>query len=82
MVSFNQQDGHEDRLDWQMLCDGGIALYWRRELLEEDVNWFRQQDYCVFSFDCKRWSSTEERHSDFQRTLSFPAHYGRNLADR
>ena len=79
MVAFNQQDKHGNRLDWKILRDGSITLYWRRELFDEDLDWFRQQHYQVFSFDCERWASTEEMHADFQRTLSFPAYYGRNL---
>ncbi len=79
MTAFNHRDEHENQLDWKILRDGSVALYWKRELLDEDVSWFRQQNYQVFSFDCQQWSSTEEMHTDFQRTLSFPAYYGRNL---
>jgi hypothetical protein len=79
MAAFNQQDSHENRLDWEILRDGSVALYWRRELLDEDVSWFRQQNYQVFSFDCERWRSTEAMHTDFERMLNFPAYYGRNL---
>src|ERR1700722_7277587 len=79
MTAFNQHDEHENRLDWKILRDGSIALYWRRELFDEVLAWFRQQHYQVSSFDCERWVSTEEMHADLQRTLSFPAYYGRNL---
>jgi hypothetical protein len=79
MVAFNHQDEHEQRIDWKILRDGGIALYWRRELFDRDLDWFFKQHYQVFSFDCQRWASTAEMHADFQRTLNFPGHYGRNL---
>jgi hypothetical protein len=79
MAVFNQQDRYENRLDWEILRDGSVALYWRSEFLDEDVSWFRQQNYQVFSFNCELWNSSEEMHIDFQRTLNFPAYYGRNL---
>jgi hypothetical protein len=79
MAPFTHQEEHENRLDWQILRDGSIALYWRRELLDEDILWFRQQNYQIFSFNCDRWASSEQMHADFQRTLNFPGYYGRNL---
>lgn len=79
MAAFVQQDRYGDRLDWKILCDGSIALYWRREFLDEDIHWLRQQNYQVFSFDCERWASREEMHADFQRALKFPDYYGKNL---
>jgi hypothetical protein len=79
MASFNQEDRNENQLDWKILRDGSVALYWRCELLDEDLSWFRQQHYQVFTFDCDRWSSSEEMHTDFQKALNLPAYYGRNL---
>jgi hypothetical protein len=79
MAAFTQEDISENRLDWKILRDGGISLYWRREFLEQDIVWFSQQSYQVFRFDCGLWVSREEMHTDFLRTLNFPAYYGRNL---
>jgi hypothetical protein len=28
MTAFNQLDEHESQLDWQILRDGSVALYW------------------------------------------------------
>jgi hypothetical protein len=79
MAPFTQLDEHEQRLDWTILRDGSIALYWRREIFDEDIQWFGQQNYNVISFDCERWVSSAEMHADFHKTLTFPAHYGRNM---
>ena len=79
MAAFTERDKYEHRLDWNILRDGGIALYWRRDFFDDDMLWLRQQDYQVFPFDCARWASHEEMHADFQRTLGFPDYYGRNL---
>ena len=69
----------ESRLDFSLIRDGGITLYWRSEYLREDIEWFRQQKYQVFSFDCARWISSEQMHTDFQEILALPRWYGKNL---
>ena len=37
MTLFNNSPEDWQRLDWQILRDGGIALYWRQEYLADDV---------------------------------------------
>jgi len=79
MAAFDEQEESRKRLDWEILRDGGINLYLRREYLDEDIDWLRKQHYQVFLFDCTKWTSSEVMHADFARTLSFPSYYGRNL---
>lgn len=69
----------EDALDWDILRNGPIALYFRRVTLEEDVAWFRGRGYEVFSFDCSQWSDEAAFHKAAATTLRFPEYYGRNL---
>jgi hypothetical protein len=78
MAAFDAQDQTKEALDWVVLRDGGIALYLRREYLDEDLERFRQQNYHLYSFNCENWTSGG-MHADFERTLSFPSDYGRNL---
>jgi Barstar (barnase inhibitor) len=79
MAAFDQQEDSRKRLDWEILRDGGINLYLRREYLDADIDWLRSQHYQVFPFDCTKWRSSEVMHADFARTLSFPSYYGKNL---
>lgn len=79
MAAFTQRDAYGQPLDWTILRDGGVALYWRRDLFDNDIEWFRQQHYQIFPFDCSRWVSSEDMHTDLQRALAFPAYYGKNL---
>lgn len=79
MTAFSKQEALENRLDWKILRDGGVNLYWRRKYLEEVAVWFRVRNYQVISFGCDGWTSSEAMHGDFQRALSLPEHYGRNL---
>ncbi|HTD22243.1 MAG TPA: barstar family protein [Terriglobales bacterium] len=78
MAVFGQQEEYKNRLDWQILRDGSIALYLRQEYLNEDADWLRQHDYQVFACDCTQWTTEEAMHTGFQRTLSFPDYYGKN----
>lgn len=78
MPAFDTEEQKKEALDWVILRDGGIALYWRREYLDQDVEWFRQQNYQIYSSNCEEWASGG-MHTDFQKTLSFPSYYGSNL---
>jgi hypothetical protein len=78
MAPFDVQDKNKETLDWVILRDGGIALYWRPEYLSEDLEWFHQQNYQFHSFDCEKWTHGG-MHADFQRSFSFPSCYGHNL---
>ena len=78
MAAFDAQDQTQETLDWIILRDGGIALYLRREYLDEDLEWFRQQSYELYSFNCEKWTLSG-MHADFERTLNFPSYYGSNL---
>jgi hypothetical protein len=76
MTLFSNSPADWQRLDWQILRDGGIALYWRQEYLTDDVQWFASQNYDIYEFDCERWRSEEEMYSDIGRVLRFSEWWG------
>jgi hypothetical protein len=79
MPFFNNTADDWQRLDWQILRDGGIQLYWRREYLAEDTQWLAEHDYDVFEFACETWLSQDGMFSDFARVLRLPEWFGRNF---
>lgn len=79
MSFFNNTPDDWQRLDWQILRDGGIQLYWRREYLIEDTQWFAKHEYDVFEFACETWESRERMFSDFVRVLRLPDYFGHNF---
>jgi Barstar (barnase inhibitor) len=79
MPFFNNNPDDWQRLDWQILRDGGIQLYWRREYLIEDSQWLAKHDYDVFEFACETWESQDDMFSDFARVLRLPDYVGRNF---
>lgn len=79
MTVFGQQEDYRNRLDWQILRDGSVSLYFKPEYLHADVEWLRQHDYQIFTCDCTQWTTEEAMHTGFQQTLSFPDYYGKNV---
>jgi len=79
MATFTGDPDESTRLDWRILQNGAICLYFRRRILDEDIAWLREQGYEVHEFDCSRWASESDFHADVSRDLGFPAWYGHNL---
>jgi RNAse (barnase) inhibitor barstar len=79
MATFTGDPDETTRLDWRILQNGAMCLYFQRHILDEDVAWLGAQRYEVYHFDCGRWTSEPEFHADVSRQLGFPAWYGRNL---
>jgi len=79
MPFFNNTPNDWQRLDWQILRDGGIHLYWRREYLVEDTKWFANHDYDVFELACETWESQDDMFTDLARVLRLPDYFGRNF---
>lgn len=79
MPFFNNTPSDWQRLDWQILRDGGIQLYWRREYLVEDSQWFAKHDYDVFEFGCETWKSQDEMFTDFACVLRLLDYFGHNF---
>jgi RNAse (barnase) inhibitor barstar len=79
MTVFSPNEDNEERRDWAILRDGGVALYWRPEALNKDRGWLESNDYNIVEFDAARWSSEEQMHDALRSGLSFPYYYGKNL---
>jgi RNAse (barnase) inhibitor barstar len=79
MTSFREDPSEWQRLDWRLLHNSPIALYYRAEILAEDLAWLRTQGYAVDEFDSSKWDSAAGFHSDVELRLGFPDYYGQNL---
>jgi RNAse (barnase) inhibitor barstar len=66
-------------LDWRLLRDGPIVLYFRPETLAADIAWLRGHSYDVKELDASTWADEVAMHDDLAATLSFPDYYGKNL---
>ena len=79
MAVFTPDEANDQRRDWTILRDGGVALYWRPEVLNQDINWLQSNEYNVIEFDAGRWITEEQMHDSLRSALSFPYYYGKNL---
>ena len=72
-------DNWAQRLDWRILQNGPIALYFNPKILDDDITWFENQQYVICSFDCSTWKTVDDFHRDVADILKFPEYYGKNL---
>ena len=79
MAGFSDTPDSYDRVDWDLLQNGPVNLYWRPEILNDDSRWLAQHGYTVHTFDASRWNTEVEMHLDIQPALGFPEYYGNNL---
>src|SRR6266566_9808520 len=80
MTAFQHDETASSRLDYTLLRDGGISLYYSEEILGEDLDWMRDQHYLVHEFDCTTWRTEDIFHTQVAETFGFPSYYGRNPA--
>lgn len=78
MPAFKKIPEDWQRIDWQIIRDGGISLYWRPTYLSEDVNWLAAHGYHIYDFNCELWHSNEEMFSEISRVLRFSEWWGPN----
>lgn len=78
MAVFQEPEDFQ-RLDYELLLNGSITLYFRPDYLAEDASWLKAHDYRLDSFDCSAWDSEETMYEALATTLEFPEYFGRNL---
>ncbi len=79
MAPFRWPDD-ANRLDFELLRESPVSLYFSREVLAEHVAWLREQRYTVHAFDCSGWASEDDFHRVVGPALGFPKYGGRNMA--
>ena len=80
MAVFRDDPDDYQQLDFTLMQNGATTLYYRTEILAEDVKWLIAHNYQVNNFDCSLWQNEEHMYSSFAETLRFPHYFGRNLA--
>jgi RNAse (barnase) inhibitor barstar len=79
MATFNDIEEVFHRLDWSILQNGWISLYWKKSILAKDLEWFEKENYKIVDFDCKLWTDIAEMHGQLKQKLNFPDYYGKNF---
>ncbi len=78
MAIFQNDPDELQRLDWSILQNGWTSLYWKMGILENDLLWFKSENYSIADFDCKTWTDKIEMHKQLKTELDFPDYYGEN----
>jgi RNAse (barnase) inhibitor barstar len=79
-VAVFKDDPEEwQRLDWQLLQNSPITLYFSPSVLDADAAWFVEQRYRALYFRAADHASSEELLAALGKVLGFPEYYGRNL---
>lgn len=79
MAIFRNEPEAFQRLDWILLQMEQLHLYFRPQVLLEDVEWLKRHNYRVNSFECSIWVGESEMHEALSCSLEFPGYYGSNL---
>jgi RNAse (barnase) inhibitor barstar len=79
MVAFSTDGSEWQRLDLSLLQNSPVALYFRPEVLEEDMARLRGEGYKLDEFDCTKWITEADFHAEVATYFAFPDYYGRNL---
>jgi hypothetical protein len=66
-------------LDFRLVQNTFVTMFWRASLLDETVGWLREHAYRVVEFDAGSWSSEADMYNDIALGLNFPDYFGRNL---
>ncbi|HEX8286880.1 MAG TPA: barstar family protein [Pyrinomonadaceae bacterium] len=80
MAVFRDDSDDHQQLDFALMQNGATTLYYRTEILAEDIKWLIAHNYQVDNFDCAKWQNEEDMYSSFAETLDFPDYFGGNLA--
>ncbi len=66
-------------MDFRLVQNTFVTMYWRSSLLGETVGWLRSHGYEVAEFDAGAWTSAAGMFDDVAERLQFPGYFGRNL---
>jgi RNAse (barnase) inhibitor barstar len=78
MAMFKEPECYQ-RLDFALLQNGPIALYYRLEILAADEETLKKLGYAVSVVDTSLLTQEEGLLAHIGRQLAFPAYYGVNL---
>jgi hypothetical protein len=66
-------------VDFRLVHNTFVTMFWRSSLLDETVDWLRSHRYDVVEFDAGSWASDADMFDDLAEGLNLPDYFGRNL---
>ena len=72
MASWDTDAETPHPLDFRLVHNTFVTMFWRASLLDETVDWFRSHAYDVVEFDAGAWSSEAVMYDDLALGSTFP----------
>lgn len=80
MAAFSTDDVFGNRLDFDIARGGFVRRLPFGVTLRDAESWLRHEGYRVIEMRAEGWVDVRDMHATFAAALSFPDHYGKNLA--
>ena len=79
MVTWDADAETTHPVDFRLVHNTFVTMFWRSSLLDETVGWLRSRAYDVVEFDAGSWASDADMYNEVALGLDFPDYFGRNL---
>lgn len=79
MASWDADAETTHLVDFCLVHNAFVTMFWQSSLLDETVDWLRSHGYDVVEFDAGSWASPADMFDDLAERLHFPDYFGRNL---
>lgn len=79
MAVFDRHKNNCSKIDWEILVNGAISLYYNYKVLEEDIKWLIENNYKVVRINLKELNTIELFHEKIKEMCNFPEYYGENM---
>lgn len=79
MASWDADAETSHPLDYRLVHNTFVTMFWRASILHQTVEWLVGHGYDVVTFDAGSWRSASDMFEDVAQRLNFPDHFGRNL---
>lgn len=79
MAAFDRTAEHSHPVDYQLVADGFVTMFWADHVLEGTLKWLSVNGYQILTLQAGAWRQRADLHRDVAEGLHFPDYYGRNL---
>lgn len=79
MASWDADAETSHAVDFRLVHNTFVTMFWQPSVLDETVIWLLQHGYDVATFDAATWTTPGDMFGDVAQRLDFPDYFGRNL---
>lgn len=79
MASWDRDAELSDAVDYRLVHNTFVTLFWQRSLLDDTARWLADHEYDVVLLDAGPWAAAQDMFGAVATALDFPPYFGRNL---